>query len=188
MISLRSIAAFSALSLSLVLASSAAFAGEKGAGKQAFPVAGPAFKAKVEARQEKHRAKIEAKIAEKKIPADKAAEVRARFAQHSAKVNAAVEKAVADGTVTKEEAKEVRAVAMEGRKGHGAKGERKAHGKRPALAPSKAVAASRTPHPGRSRERGLGVFVFSSVMADRSLQKGVYRSGREDGLYAPKQL
>ena len=91
-----------------------------------------AFKAKVEARQEKHRAKMEAKIAEKKIPADKAAEVRARFAQHSAKVNAAVEKAVADGTVTKEEAQEVRAVAMEGRKGHGAKGERKAHGKRPA--------------------------------------------------------
>ncbi len=126
----RSIATATVLSLSLVLASSAAFAGEKGgAGKMAFPVAGATFKQHVEARLAKQSTRLEARIANDKVSAEKAAEMRARFAARKAKVEAAVEKAVADGTVTKEEAKEVRKAV-----GHGKRhGEGKGKGK-PALA------------------------------------------------------
>ena len=146
MTTLRQIASSAALSfalaLSLVLASSAAFAGEKGAGAT-FPVAGPEFQQKVTAKIEKHRAKMEAKLTEKNIPADKAAKIRARFAARSARVNAAVEKAVADGTVTKEEAKEVRA-AGGGHKGHGKeRGPKKALARRVAVEVTKAALLKR---------------------------------------------
>lgn len=131
---LKTIAASVALSLSLVLASSAAFAGEKGAGKMAFPVAAATYKQHVDARLEKKKTKLEERIASKKIPADKAEQMRAKFAERKAKVNAAVEKAVADGTVTKEEAKEVRKAGG----GHGHKGKK---GK-PALARAEPASAS----------------------------------------------
>ena len=122
----RKLASLAVLSLALVLAnSSTALAGKKG-DRGKFPVAGADFKQHVQARIEKKRAKLEAKIAEKKLPEEKAKEMRERFASGAAKVNAQVEKAVADGTVTKEEAAEVRAVAKEMR-GHGrGKGKRKA--------------------------------------------------------------
>ena len=122
MTTLKTVATAVALSLSLVLASSAAFAGEKGgAGKKTFPVAGAEFKQKVDARLEKKKTKLEERIANKKIPADKAEQMRAKFAERKAAVNAAVEKAVADGTVTKEEAKEVRKASGHG---HGHKGKK----------------------------------------------------------------
>ena len=114
----RTIVSSAALSLSVVLASSAAFAGEKdGAGKMAFPVAAATYKQHVDARLEKQKTKIEERIANKKIPADKAEQMRARFNERRAKVNAAVEKAVADGTVTKDEAKEVRKATGHGHRG-----------------------------------------------------------------------
>ncbi len=94
----------------------------------AFPVAAATCKQHVEARLEKKKTKLEERTANKKIPADKAEAMRAKFAERRAKVNAAVEKAVADGTVTKEEAKEVRKA---GGHGHGPKGKK---GGQPALA------------------------------------------------------
>lgn len=79
--------------------------GEKG-GKH-FPMPAAEFKAKVDARQAKHRAHMEAEAA--KLPADQAKELRAKFDATVQKVNAEVAKAIADGTVTKDEAKAVRA-------------------------------------------------------------------------------
>jgi len=84
-----------------------AFAGEHG--KAAFPMPAAAFKAKVDTRQTKARAHMEERAA--KLPADQAKELRAKFDAGVAKVNAEVAKAVADGTVTKDEADAVRGVA-----------------------------------------------------------------------------
>ena len=81
--------------------------GEKGA--KHFPMPAAEFQAKVNARQTKARAHMEEKAAQ--LPADQAKELRARFDANIAKVNAEVAKAVADGTVTKEEAQAVRAAS-----------------------------------------------------------------------------
>jgi len=78
----------------------------EGHGKK-FPMAGAEFKSKVDARLTKARARMEERAA--KLPADQAKELRAKFDATAAKVNAEVSKAVADGTVTAEEAKAVRA-------------------------------------------------------------------------------
>ena len=130
MSTIRTIVSSAALSLSVVLASSAAFAGEKDRpGTLTFPVAAATYKQHVEARLEKRKAHLEERIANDKIPADKAAEMRARFAADSAKVSAAVEKAVADGTVTKEEAHEVRQAGGGHGRGCDGKGGGKGHGK-----------------------------------------------------------
>ena len=79
--------------------------GEKG--KKHFPMPAAEFKAKVDSRQAKARKHMEEKAAG--LPADQAKELRARFEATTQKVNAEVAKAVADGTVTKDEAKAVRA-------------------------------------------------------------------------------
>jgi hypothetical protein len=123
--SFRTLAASVALSLSLVLASSAAFAGEKAGHGLAFPVAGATFKQKADARIEKRRTRLEERITKKNLPADQAAQLRARFAEKSAKISAAVDQAVADGTVTKEEAQAIRKIAKGDK--HGKRG---AHGKK----------------------------------------------------------
>ena len=81
--------------------------GDKGA--KHFPMPAAEFQAKVNARQTKARARMEEKAAQ--LPADQAKELRARFDANIAKVNAEVAKAVADGTVTKEEAQAVRAAS-----------------------------------------------------------------------------
>jgi hypothetical protein len=98
--------------------------GDKGA--KHFPMPAAEFQAKVNARQTKGRARMEEKAAQ--LPADHAKELRARFDATVAKVNAEVAKAVADGTVTKEEAQAVRAAsphhgkhARHGKEGNGAK-------------------------------------------------------------------
>lgn len=84
-----------------------------------FPVPAATFQSHHDARVAKIRAKIEERIAEKKLGADEAKAMRARFEAHEAKVQAAITKATADGTVTKAEADEVRKVAHEGRpEGH----------------------------------------------------------------------
>ena len=125
----QKIAAFAALSLSLVVGSGIAMAGEKGehSGKS-FPMAGAEFKQHVDARIEKHRAKMESHIAAKKVSEEKATEIRNRFNEGAAKINAEVDKAIADGTVTKEEAKDVHKVARQVHKHHGkgGKGDKKA--------------------------------------------------------------
>jgi hypothetical protein len=71
-----------------------------------FPMPAAEFQAKVDARQAKARARMEERAAQ--LPADEAKELRARFEANIQKVNIEVAKAVADGTVTKEEAKAVR--------------------------------------------------------------------------------
>lgn len=79
--------------------------GDKGA--KHFPMPAAEFQAKVNARQTKAHARMEEKASQ--LPADQAKELRERFDAKIAKVNVEVAKAVADGTVTKEEAQAVRA-------------------------------------------------------------------------------
>lgn len=123
----RSYAAVASLALGLGLALSSVPAmaqpGDHGAKvghreEQKFPMPAADFKAHVARRQEKARAKLEEHIANKKVADDKAKELRARFEAGVARVNAEVEKACADGTVTKEEADAVRAVAKAAHGGH----------------------------------------------------------------------
>lgn len=97
--------------------------GEK-SGKH-FPMPAAEFKAKVDKRQAKARQHMEERASQ--LPANEAKELRAKFEETLKKVNVEVAKAVADGTVTKEEAQAVRAVsphhkhAHHGKKGGGAK-------------------------------------------------------------------
>jgi hypothetical protein len=91
-------------------------------GKGNFPMAAAEFKAKVDARTAKARQHMEDRAA--KLPADQAKELRAKFDAGTAQINAEVAKVTADGTVTAEEAKQVREVAKTARphgkgKGHG---------------------------------------------------------------------
>ena len=79
----------------------------EGGDKKHFPMPAAEFKAKVDARMTKARARMEEKA--KSMNADQAKELRARFDATAAKVNVEVAKAVADGTVTADEAKAVRA-------------------------------------------------------------------------------
>jgi len=80
-----------------------------------FPMPAATFQQHVDARQAKARAHMEERASQ--LPADQAKELRARFEANIVKVNAEVAKAVADGTVTKEEAAAVRAASPRG--GHG---------------------------------------------------------------------
>ena len=107
------------LTVVLMAVPASALAGEKGDHpKMKFPVAGAEFRAKVSGHQAKHKERMERRLAEKKVPADKAKEVRDRAAQIEAKVNAKVSEVIKDGTVTKDEAKAVREVARAGRPPH----------------------------------------------------------------------
>lgn len=90
------------------LVSVPAFAGQRGE-KPNFPMPAAAFKARVEAHQQRARAHMEERV-KKATPAE-AKQIRERFDAVTAKVNAEVAKAIADGTVTKEEAQAVRAAA-----------------------------------------------------------------------------
>jgi hypothetical protein len=80
-----------------------------------FPMPAATFQQHVAARQAKAREFMEKRASQ--LPADQAAALRAKFDENTAKVNAEVAKAVADGTVTKEEAQAVRAASPRG--GHG---------------------------------------------------------------------
>ncbi|MCL2724553.1 MAG: hypothetical protein FWD69_08970 [Polyangiaceae bacterium] len=73
-----------------------------------FPMSGAEFKQKVDARQAKARARMEERAS--KLPADQANALRAKFEAGTATINAEVDKIVADGTVTEDEAKEFREV------------------------------------------------------------------------------
>lgn len=93
------------------LVAAPAFADE-GAGKgphMTFPVPAATFKQHVDARMTKVRAHMEERAS--KLGADEAKELRAKFDQSLAQVNAEVAKATADGTVTQDEAKAVRAAS-----------------------------------------------------------------------------
>ena len=101
-----------------------------------FPMKGPEFVSKVDARIQKTRAKVAEVVAKKNLPEATKKQVMAEVDAGAAKVRAAATKAAADGTVTKEEAKSVREVAHAVKKdlrakaglpekGHGGKGKGK---------------------------------------------------------------
>ena len=95
---------------------------EKGDKAKHFPMRAAEFKQKVEERITKRRARIEAKMKEKGVPAEKQKTALAAFDAGSAKVRAAAEAAGKDGTVTAEEAKGVRELVKQLRKEAHAKG------------------------------------------------------------------
>ncbi|RYZ36905.1 MAG: hypothetical protein EOO72_10925 [Myxococcaceae bacterium] len=122
-----------ALALSLLASSAVALAGggkaehkrgDRAAFEAQFPMAGATFQQKATERGQKAQQHLEKKLSEKQVPADKAGEIRAKFAATQAKVQAKVTEVAADGTVTLDEAKAVMAVAREGRPEH-----RGGHGK-----------------------------------------------------------
>jgi hypothetical protein len=91
---------------------------KKGRGDKAkeFPMPTAKFKEKVEGRITKSRARIESKMKEKSVPADKQKTALAAFDAGAVKVRAAADAAGKDGTVTFEEAKGVRELTKQLRK------------------------------------------------------------------------
>jgi len=87
---------------------------------QDFPMPAATFQRHVDRRLARARARMEDRIVEHKLTDAQASEVRARFDAVAAQVGVEVQKAVADGTVTLDEARAVRAVARElrGHRGH----------------------------------------------------------------------
>ncbi len=101
---------------------------EKGDKAKHFPMPAAEFKQKVEERITKRRARIEAKMKEKNVAADKQKTALAAFDAGAVKVRAAADAAGKDGTVTKDEAKGVHDLAKQLRKearGKVAKGKKK---------------------------------------------------------------
>jgi hypothetical protein len=86
-----------------------------GGAKPSFPMPAATFKQHVDARQAHAKTKMEERAS--KLNKAEADALRAKFNERTAKVNAEVAKVIADGTVTKEEAHQVRA-AGGGGKGH----------------------------------------------------------------------
>lgn len=76
-----------------------------------FPMKGGDFIAMVDARIQKVRARVQEKLGKRPLPDAKKKEILAEVDAGAAKVKAAAQKAAADGTVTKEEAKGVRDLA-----------------------------------------------------------------------------
>jgi hypothetical protein len=115
-----------ALLLTGVLASVATSASaEEGKTRPTFPISASEFQARQDARVVKMRAKLEERISAKKLDAEEAKAKRAKFEVRIASVQAAIDKAKADGTVTKDEAKEIRKLAHAGRGKHGHHAEKK---------------------------------------------------------------
>ncbi|RYE88603.1 MAG: hypothetical protein EOO75_13100, partial [Myxococcales bacterium] len=114
----RIVTAF-ALALSLASTSAVALAdtgrapaarherGDRAAMEKKFPMAGAEFQQKATERAGKAREHLEKRLTAKQVPADKAGEIRAKFAATQAKVQAKVTEVAADGTVTLEEARSV---------------------------------------------------------------------------------
>jgi hypothetical protein len=103
--------------------------------KPTFPIPAATFKQKTDARLAKAREHMEKRAA--KLGAEEAKALRAKFDAGSAAVNQEVAKAIADGSVTKDEAKSVfKAMReMRGKRGHGhghAKGGERARANRAA--------------------------------------------------------
>jgi hypothetical protein len=91
-----------------------------------FPMPAAEFRAHVTKKTEHARTRMEAAIKKHNVGEEKAKEIRARFEAGLRKLNAEVDKVTADGTVTKDEAKAVRAIAKEMRPHH-----KKDHGQQP---------------------------------------------------------
>lgn len=81
-----------------------------------FPMAGAKFKAHVNKRITRIKARIERRLEKKNVPKAKRAEILSKFSKHALAMRAAAQTAAADGQVTKEEAKRVRKLARTMRK------------------------------------------------------------------------
>lgn len=108
--------------------------GKKGE-RPSFPMKAEKFMEHIDKRIAHMKAKVDARLERSDLDDAKKAEIRAKVNEASTKVRAAAQQAAADGTVTKDEAKQVREVARTMRqhalgKGKGkAKGEGKGKGK-----------------------------------------------------------
>ncbi|MEP7121737.1 MAG: hypothetical protein ABJE95_12535 [Byssovorax sp.] len=81
------------------------------ADKAQFPMKADEFRAIVEKRIERVKARVEKGMEEHKLPAAQRAVITKAVDDAAKQVRGAVDKAAADGTVTKEEAKQVRELA-----------------------------------------------------------------------------
>jgi hypothetical protein len=93
-----------------------AFADDAKGHRPSFPMPAATFQQHVQGRIVKMREHTEKRAST--LPADQAKELRAKTEAAIVQMNAEVQKAVADGTVTAEEAKAVRAAAPHGKGGH----------------------------------------------------------------------
>ena len=133
-----------ALCLAFAVAPAAAFAGSESApagakvkdeaGKKKrvnFPIPAEQFTKHLEKRIEKARGRMESRMKEKNLPeADRAARRKA-FDTSANEVRAAAKRAVQDGTVTKDEAKEVRKLGKGMKQAGHDKTKGHKHGKKP---------------------------------------------------------
>lgn len=78
-----------------------------------FPMKAADFKAHAEKRFAKQKEKLEGIFAKKNVPEAKRAQIRKDVEAGMATVRAAIDKAAADGTVTADEAKNVRAISKD---------------------------------------------------------------------------
>lgn len=101
--------------------------GEREAHK--FPMKGGDFITMVDARIQKVRTRVQEKLAKHPLPDATKKQILADVDAGAAKVKAAAQKAAADGTVTKDEAKEVRDLAHQVKKDVRAKAGLPEHGK-----------------------------------------------------------
>ena len=86
--------------------------------KLTFPMKADEFQKHIDARTAKMKERMEKRLTEKNVPADKAKEIRAKFDTGLAQVQAATKAATSDGTVTEDEAKTVRAAFKTMHGGH----------------------------------------------------------------------
>ena len=121
--SIRSIV--SPLAVALVLAVTAApltaFAGDKAPVAETkkdkhFPMTAESFNKRIEKRIAHMRERLTQMLAAHKVPEAKQAQIKKDFEDGAAAIRAAATRAGADGTVTKEEAKDVRSLAKDLRK------------------------------------------------------------------------
>lgn len=113
---LRSKIMMSAVALATLAAAAPAFADDEGPDQRpSFPMPAATFKQHIDAKQAKMREHAEKRISQ--LPADQAKDARAKLDAKLAAMNAEVAKAIADGTVTKEEAQAVRAAGGHGKGG-----------------------------------------------------------------------
>lgn len=80
---------------------------------EVFPVAGDVFVQRVDKRLDKTEKRVEKALEKKRVAPEKRKEVLAAVHNGTAQVRAAAQRAASDGTVTKEEAMEVRAVGKD---------------------------------------------------------------------------
>jgi hypothetical protein len=90
--------------------------GDKGDRAKNFPMKADEFKKQVDGRLAKARAKLAAALEKRKVSEEARRAALKRFDDGAVKVRAAAERAGKDGTVTLDEAKDVRAVAKAERK------------------------------------------------------------------------